>query len=100
MLVVLAGSGTTCRSWATCTLHARAPSPLPATTACNTPPACPPACLPACLQGVSEEVRLIKWPSPGKAALNTLLVIGIVAGTAGLLLAINGALTELSTVLY
>ena len=57
-------------------------------------------CPPACLQGVTEEVRLIKWPSPAKAALNTVLVIGIVAGTAGLLLAITGALTELSTVLY
>ncbi len=51
-------------------------------------------------QGVLEEVGLIKWPSPGKATLNTLLVIGIVAGTAVMLLAINTVLTELSNVVY
>lgn len=52
------------------------------------------------VQGVVEEVGLIKWPAPGKAVLNTLLVILIVAGTAGLLLGINTLLTELSNAVY
>lgn len=39
---------------------------------------------------------LIKWPSPLKAVVQTLLVIAIVGGTSALLLAINGALSELS----
>ena len=59
------------------------------------PPA--PAC-PTQHQGVSEEVRLIKWPVPGSAVLQTVLVIGIVAGTAAALLAINGALAEVSKI--
>ena len=45
---------------------------------------------------MSEEVGLIKWPEPAKAALNTLLVIAIVVGTSASLLAINSLLTELS----
>ena len=52
------------------------------------------------MQGVLEEVGLIKWPSPGGAVLNTLLVIGIVAGTSALLLAINTLLTEFSKAVY
>ena len=57
----------------------------------------PPTPLPSpLLQGVSEEVGLIKWPAPAKAALNTLLVIAIVVGTSASLLAINSLLTELS----
>ena len=44
-----------------------------------------------------EEVRLIKWPAPGKAVLQTLLVIAIVAGTAAALLAINSLLAELAS---
>lgn len=67
---------------------------------CTAPAAAVPRLCPRLVQGVSEEVRLIKWPSPVKAAINTVLVIGIVAGTAALLLAINGALSELSNVLY
>lgn len=47
-----------------------------------------------------EEVGLIKWPAPVKAVLNTFLVIGIVAGTAALLLAINTLLTEVTEVVY
>ena len=46
-------------------------------------------------QGVLEEIGLIKWPAPLKAAVQTVLVIVIVAGTAASLLAINGLLTEL-----
>lgn len=45
---------------------------------------------------MSEEVGLIKWPAPGKALVQTVLVFGIVAGTAAALLAINSVLTELS----
>ena len=56
--------------------------------------------MPSFLQGVSEEVRLIKWPAPLTAGLNTLLVIGIVAGTAATLLAMNGLLAQLSDIIY
>lgn len=52
------------------------------------------------VQGVLEEAKLVKWPKLGKATLDTLLVIGIVAGTSGLLLAINTLLTDLSKVVY
>lgn len=51
-------------------------------------------------QGVSEEIGLIKWPGFGKATLQTLLVIAIVAGTSATLLAINGLLTELAKQLF
>lgn len=51
-------------------------------------------------QGVTEEVRLIKWPAPVAAVLNTVLVIGIVAGTAATLLGINSLLAELSDLIY
>lgn len=44
---------------------------------------------------MSEEIKLIKWPAPGKAVVQTVLVIAIVGGTAAALLAINGALAEL-----
>ena len=56
--------------------------------------------LPSSPQGVTEEIGLIKWPGFGKATLQTLLVIAIVAGTAATLLAINGLLAELSKQLY
>lgn len=59
-------------------------------------PPCPPLPGSRRPQGVSEEVGLIKWPSPLKAVVQTLLVIAIVGGTSALLLAINGALSELS----
>lgn len=49
---------------------------------------------------MTEEIGLIKWPGFGKATLQTLLVIAIVAGTAATLLAINGLLAELSKQLY
>ncbi|KAL4447233.1 hypothetical protein ABPG77_007266 [Micractinium sp. CCAP 211/92] len=52
------------------------------------------------IEGVTEEVRLIKWPAPAAAALNTLLVIGIVAGTAATLLGINSLLAEVSDLIY
>lgn len=45
-------------------------------------------------------MRLIKWPAPAAAALNTLLVIGIVAGTAATLLGINSLLAEVSDLIY
>lgn len=45
-------------------------------------------------------MRLIKWPAPRAAAFNTVLVIGIVAGTAATLLAINSLLAELSDLIY
>jgi len=52
------------------------------------------------VQGVLEEVRLIKWPTPQGALLNTLLVIAIVAGTSALLFGLNALLAELSAAVY
>jgi preprotein translocase subunit SecE len=51
-------------------------------------------------EGVAEEVRLIKWPAPQAALLNTLLVVALVAGTSALLLGINALLSEASSVVY
>lgn len=71
-------------------------------TTCCYPPASRPSLFLMCTmppnpdaQGVLEEIGLIKWPAPLKAAVQTVLVIVIVAGTAASLLAINGLLTEL-----
>jgi len=64
---------------------------------------CVPSHVLACrlpLQGVLEEVRLIKWPSPKSALLNTLLVIAIVAGTSALLFGVNALLAEVSAAVY
>lgn len=47
-----------------------------------------------------EEVRLIKWPTPQSALLNTLLVIAIVAGTSALLFGVNALLSEVTQAVY
>lgn len=52
------------------------------------------------LQGVLEEIRLIKWPSPVSAVLNTLLVVAIVAGSSVILFGVNTLLAELSKEIY
>lgn len=52
------------------------------------------------LAGVLEEARLIEWPTLGRAAGDTAVVLAIVATSAALLFAINYALTELSSLIY
>ena len=52
------------------------------------------------LAGVLEEARLIEWPTFGKAAGDTAVVLAIVAASAAVLFAINTALTELSSLFY
>ncbi len=47
-----------------------------------------------------EEVKLIKWPTPQSALLNTLLVIAIVAGTSAVLFGVNTLLAEASRAVY
>lgn len=65
----------------------------------RTIPTCPPGAAHR-PQGILEEVRLIKWPTPKSAVLNTLLVIGIVAGTSGMLFAVNTLLAEVARAVY
>jgi preprotein translocase subunit SecE len=52
----------------------------------------PPRAAPA--QGALEEAQLISWPKPGKALLDTVLVLGIVAGTGASLFGVNVLLTD------
>jgi preprotein translocase SecE subunit len=47
-----------------------------------------------------EEVKLISWPTPKSAILNTFLVIVIVAGTSAVLFGVNTLLAEASRVVY
>lgn len=47
------------------------------------------------IQGALEEAQLITWPKPGKALLDTVLVLAIVAGTGTALFGVNVALTDL-----
>lgn len=46
------------------------------------------------LQGALDEARLITWPTPQKAFLDTLLVLAIVMGTGAMLLSVNILLTN------
>lgn len=46
------------------------------------------------IQGALEEAQLITWPKPGKALLDTVLVLAIVAGTGTALFGVNVALTD------
>lgn len=48
------------------------------------------------VQGALEEAQLITWPKPQKAALDTVLVLFIVACSGALLFGMNVALAELS----
>ncbi|KAG2433272.1 hypothetical protein HXX76_008340 [Chlamydomonas incerta] len=48
------------------------------------------------VQGALEEAQLITWPRPQKAALDTVLVLFIVAGSGALLFGMNVLLAELS----
>jgi preprotein translocase SecE subunit len=52
------------------------------------------------LQGAASEARLITWPGPQKALLDTALVLGIVAGTSALVFGINVAFAELAGAWY
>ncbi len=52
------------------------------------------------VQGVLEEARLIEWPTFGRAAGDTAVVLAIVAASAAVLFAINTALTEVSALIY
>ena len=50
--------------------------------------------------GAAEEVGLIEWPTAGGALSTTALVMGGIFGAAGVLLAVNGILSELSQKLF
>jgi len=50
--------------------------------------------------GAAEEVGLIEWPTAGGALSTTALVMGGIFGAAGVLLAVNGLLSELSQKLF
>ncbi|KAL3156969.1 hypothetical protein ABBQ38_001227 [Trebouxia sp. C0009 RCD-2024] len=52
------------------------------------------------VQSILQEVRLIEWPTPKQALLNTVLVIGIVGASSVVLFAINSTLAELSKISY
>lgn len=52
------------------------------------------------LQGALSEARLITWPRPQKALLDTALVLGIVSGTSALVFGLNVALAELAGAWY
>lgn len=52
------------------------------------------------LQGAVSEAKLITWPRPQKALLDTALVLGIVAGTSALVFGLNVLLAELATAWY
>lgn len=49
---------------------------------------------------ILQEVRLIEWPKPKAAVLNTVLVIFMVFATSGLLFGINTGLSELGKITY
>ncbi|KIY99481.1 hypothetical protein MNEG_8480 [Monoraphidium neglectum] len=46
------------------------------------------------VQGALDEAQLITWPKPGKALLDTVLVLAIVAGTGTALFGVNVLLTD------
>ncbi|GBF89492.1 pre translocase subunit SECE1 [Raphidocelis subcapitata] len=46
------------------------------------------------IQGALDEAQLISWPKPGKALLDTVLVLGIVSGTGAALFGVNVLLTD------
>jgi preprotein translocase subunit SecE len=50
--------------------------------------------------GAAEEVGLIEWPTVGGALSTTALVMGGIFGSAGVLLGVNGVLSELSQKLF
>lgn len=50
--------------------------------------------------GALEEAQLISWPTPGKALLDTVLVLAIVAATGSLLFGLNVLLADASTWWY
>ena len=52
------------------------------------------------LGDVMAEAKLIEWPSLGQALGDTVLVVGIVLGSALLLFAVNTLLADLSKVIY
>jgi len=52
------------------------------------------------LQGAASEARLITWPRPQKALLDTALVLGIVAGASALVFGLNVVLAETATAWY
>ena len=47
-----------------------------------------------------EEVRLIRWPTPQAALVQTLLVVALVGATSVLLFTVNTLLNELSQLVY
>jgi preprotein translocase subunit SecE len=51
-------------------------------------------------QGALEEAQLISWPTPGKALLDTVLVLAIVAVTGSLLFGLNVLLADASNLWY
>ncbi|KAF6258572.1 hypothetical protein COO60DRAFT_1518022 [Scenedesmus sp. NREL 46B-D3] len=52
------------------------------------------------VQGALEEAQLISWPTPGKALLDTVLVLAIVAATGALLFSLNVLLADVSNLWY
>ena len=50
--------------------------------------------------GAAEEVGLIEWPTAGGALSTTALVMAGIFGSAGVLLGVNAALSELSQKLF
>jgi preprotein translocase subunit SecE len=47
-----------------------------------------------------EEAQLISWPTPGKALLDTVLVLAIVAATGAMLFSLNVLLADVSGLWY
>eukprot|EP00775_Hariotina_reticulata_P003288 gene3288-3565_t len=52
------------------------------------------------VQGALEEAQLISWPTAGKALLDTVLVLAIVAATGTLLFSLNVLLADASSWWY
>jgi preprotein translocase subunit SecE len=52
------------------------------------------------VQGALEEAQLISWPTPGKALLDTVLVLAIVAATGAMLFSLNVLLADVSGLWY
>ena len=50
--------------------------------------------------GAAEEVGLIEWPTAGGALSTTAQVMAGIFGSAGVLLGVNAALSELSQKLF
>eukprot|EP00879_Flechtneria_rotunda_P003376 GHRR01003604.1.p1 GENE.GHRR01003604.1~~GHRR01003604.1.p1 ORF type:complete len:145 (+),score=51.66 GHRR01003604.1:329-763(+) len=48
------------------------------------------------VQGALEEAQLIAWPTPGKALVDTVLVLAIVAATGTMLFGLNVLLADAS----